>query len=682
MVRAGALKRVNTGWSPKGAHMSLRVQIAMLVSIAVLVSYGLMFTVSIVSDRAQTLEKSDSGLKLLALYMAGQLSARLENISGKADQLAVQVGEKPPTYSKEAYDLLERYYGLTSEIHGGVIAFDEYKFTPHQRQFGLYLAREGSGGSFTRGRMGPVYDYLNPLDTRNNWFTLPKQTGRAVWTLPYFDTGGAEKWVLSYSAPFSGKDGFLGVVSVDLPFEAPGRWMADVIENTPRDVRNNGWLLVTDGAGTLVSYTDTAMVEEGENISRLLRLDDSADDDGDWRDVRRAEWLQDSGGTGVRVARVPIGKTGWFLYAVTEEAVSLAEFYSRLYRSLVWALVSLAVFILVLRLFTARLTAPLIQASAFATRLRDGHLEERMEAPRQLECARLVAALNDMAETIDRRTCENERSALQRESMFRQVTVAAEELTHIALDIHAKSGEGVRDANDQQADFRHFADVLSGFHDHTNRAAETAGRADRLLREARERAERGNVEMGELSRAMGDLVGSTNEISKILKSINDIAFQTNLLSLNAAVEAAHAGRSGKGFGVVAEEVRRLAIRSAKAADETNARLTESERRAADGITASRMTSEALEGIRSVTEDVALLMSELTRLFQQQAELVDQVLGGLGRVEQIASENHARAVSEASASEQLRMTAETLREMLLPGIGEPGTRLLPDGNDDE
>jgi len=183
------------------------------------------------------------------------------------------------------------------------------------------------------------------------------------------------------------------------------------------------------------------------------------------------------------------------------------------------------------------------------------------------------------------------------------------------------------------------------------------------LQKARARAEDGNREMEGLTRAMSDLVQSSADISRVLKAVNDIAFQTNLLSLNAAIEAARAGRQGKGFGVVAEEVRQLANRSAKAANETNEKLVESERHAEHGVKAGRQTADVLAGIREATGDVAGLVSEVARRSQEQLALVEQVYEGLKRVGQIATDNRTRAVDGANASEQLRTTAESLRGML-------------------
>jgi len=163
--------------------------------------------------------------------------------------------------------------------------------------------------------------------------------------------------------------------------------------------------------------------------------------------------------------------------------------------------------------------------------------------------------------------------------------------------------------------------------------------------------------------AIGRIKSSADQTNKILKTIDEIAFQTNLLALNAAVEAARAGEAGKGFAVVADEVRSLAQRSADAARNTAAMVEEGVLSANNGVEITDRVAKALTEISDGSRKVNDLVAEIAVASSEQASGVEQINTAIILLDQVTQSTAANSQESASASQEMNAQADTLLDMV-------------------
>lgn len=172
-----------------------------------------------------------------------------------------------------------------------------------------------------------------------------------------------------------------------------------------------------------------------------------------------------------------------------------------------------------------------------------------------------------------------------------------------------------------------------------------------------------NQKMQDLVEAMDKIQTSSNEIEKILKTIDDIAFQTNILALNASVEAARAGSAGKGFAVVAEEVRSLAGKSAEAAQNTSVLIENSTEALHKGTKIVKNTAEILLGVVNSIQFMVDSIDQIATVSNEQSNAVEQVSLGINQISDVVQSNSATAEESAAASEQLSSEAASLKHLV-------------------
>jgi len=239
----------------------------------------------------------------------------------------------------------------------------------------------------------------------------------------------------------------------------------------------------------------------------------------------------------------------------------------------------------------------------------------------------------------------------------------AEQVNAAANQVSTSSQQLAEGASEQASSLEETSSALEEMAAMARQNADNAKLADQYMTGATETIRVSDAAMKETSVAMEQISEASDQISKIIKVIEEITFQTNLLALNAAVEAARAGEHGKGFAVVADEVRNLAQRAAQAARETGGLIEQTVSRVERGVELNRTTSASFDKIGESAAKVAELVVQIARASAEQAQGVDQVNTAVSQMDRVTQSNAAGAEESAAAAEELSVQSETLRKVV-------------------
>lgn len=347
----------------------------------------------------------------------------------------------------------------------------------------------------------------------------------------------------------------------------------------------------------------------------------------------------------------------------------------------------LLVAISIMGVVARRIVNPLHQMTRAATSLMHGHLDFQLDVRTRDELNVLATAMQQIALSLKEKT--EVAIAISKGDLTSWVTMNSDDDTlgvalidmryslydsvrHMGELASSISREGqllektnqtlTHSAASSAQQLSEVATAITKLDEQTSHNANNAQEADKIAASTHTASLEGKERMTQMVEAMDTITKSAKEINKIIRVIDDIAFQTNLLALNAAVEAARAGQHGKGFAVVAEEVRNLAARSAKAAQETAALIEGSIRQVNQGSQIARQTEESLNAISEHVGKVSKIIASISQASVTQSASLRDVNRAVTQVTEAANQNVASVTGAAAAVSQISHSAQEMEQV--------------------
>lgn len=708
------------------SKIAVTAGLCLLLTAGILVGYSVYSaqnTQTLVTEKVSKLatETTLKEIKATAANYSESISRRLEEALSAARAISdamsaakeAEINEGAPFINRSAFNgMLQKVLKSNEDLNGTYSAWAPNAFDGNDNQF--KVNRDGNNpdtGRFTpywiRDTSGainvqPLVEYDSSQAHPNGvmkgaWYQVPEKTLNETVTapLPYI-VQGKNVWLATLSAPIIANGKFLGVVGADYNLD----FVQKLSEQVSSELyKGSSHVSIVTAKGLVIADSrDTNTI--GQSIKNIF----GADTDFVQSAINKKEStvLLDEKDDKLKViSPFVLGQSNvsWAivielkLELVLADTNALSEELKANNRSdTTWqvglGLIITLIAILALLVMARNISQPILNAVNMAKTIATGQFKNRLNYRSVDEVGQLSAALDNMAESLQAQVMIAEKIsqgdlavsvklASNEDQLGRALSQMVDDLNTLVGQIRSRSDVIARNADmvnglsqslstgatDSASAVTQISATINEIAQQIRQSASNADKASRLSSQSVAAANNGNKLMSELQTAMMEIEASGNDINDIIRTIESIAEQTNLLALNAAIEAARAGEHGRGFAVVADEVRQLAGRSAQAVQQTSKLIETSAEKTNRGIALSKQTAESLQEIVDGASQVSGLVEEIAQAASEQSAGADQVSLGIGQIDEVTQQNSTNSDSCASSAKELTDQSEQLNKLI-------------------
>lgn len=643
---------------------SIKMKIGILVLLCVLLVSLIIGTASIQSAKKVVERDSSLLMESMCKEKTETLEALLSRISqsvqtlygyAEAELTDIKRFQTDPIYVKDYTQKLDKAtLNAANNTEGAMTAYIRFNPEFTEPTSGLFYSKSSASGSFEK--LVPTdFSMYDPGDTAHvGWYYIPVQNGKPTWMSPYVNENlGVE--MVSYVIPLKVDGVDVGIIGMDIDFSV----ITDVVDNT--QIYQSGYAFLTDQNGESVYVPKAASIGDkgwkrvDAALSNALNLSLTAP----IKEIQAdADVLMKKIGLIVLASAVvtllassvmirgivkPLGDLNRVAGEIADGRLDV-EITCKSKDEVGALAVSFGRTVEQLRRYLA-----CIQETAGALyRLSKGNLAVELKEDYIGEFARIKEALITICDSLNRDFEEIQKSSAQISSGSKMVAEGAQLLS-----------QGTSDQSDAVDE---LYIIMEGMSNKAKSNAQGARTVQDLADQASQSLRNTGNEMIHVVESMDQISHSGNQIISMTRIIDDIAMQINILALNASIEAARAGEYGKGFSVVAEEVKTLAVRTTETAKGISDLLKNAVTAIEDGKNMTYAAKEAVlagaEGAASVSQIVEKIVNDC----EEQANQTVQALENVNQISAVALQASATSKEEAEASDRLSGQAVMLREL--------------------